>query len=372
MKKNNKVRLANLPKMKASAIALGLVATLALAGCASAGGQDDSGDTAANGSTVNEDNNANNINGENNADATPITLVLDWTPNTNHTGIFVAANQGFFEAEGLDVSIVQPPQDGAELMVGAGRAEFGISFQDTMAAALIGSEALPITAVATLIQHNTSGIMSRAGEGMDRPSGLVGMQYATWDLPIEKAMLQRVVEADGGNFDDVVLIPSTVTDEVSALRTGAVDAIWVFYAWAGVAAEIAGLDTDYFAFSDIDPVFDYYTPVIIANNDFLANHPEVAKAFLRAVERGYKFAIDNPEEAANILLAEAPELDAELVNASQMWLTTRYMADEERWGYISAERWDAFYHWLGEEGLVPEAIPAGTGFNNDFLPSMNE
>ena len=65
------------------------------------------------------------------------------------------------------------------------------------------------------------------------------------------------------------MIPSNVTDEVTALKSKQVDAIWVYYAWGGIATEVKNLPTDYFAFKDINPVFDYYTPVIVANNDFL-------------------------------------------------------------------------------------------------------
>ena len=207
--------------------------------------------------------------GNGGGDLKKITFVLDWTPNTNHTGLYVALEKGWFEEAGLDVEIVQPPEGGAEMLVGSGKAQFGVSFQDSMAPALIGDNALPITAVAAVIQHNTSGIVSRKGEGMDVPKGLEGKQYATWDSPVELAMMESVVEADGGSFDKVTLIPSTVTDEVSALQSKSVDAIWIFYAWAGIACEVAGLDTDYFAFSDIEPVFDYYTPVIVAGNEFL-------------------------------------------------------------------------------------------------------
>ena len=203
------------------------------------------------------------------SDTKKITFVLDWTPNTNHTGLYVAQEKGYFTEAGLEVEIVQPPEDGAEALVASGKAQFGVSFQDTMAPALVGDAALPITAVAALVQHNTSGIISRQGEGMDRPKGLEGKKYATWDAPVEKAMLKNVVETDGGDFSQVELIPSTVTDEVSALESKSVDAIWIFYGWAGVATEVAGLETDYFAFKDINPVFDYYTPVVIANNSFL-------------------------------------------------------------------------------------------------------
>jgi ABC-type nitrate/sulfonate/bicarbonate transport system substrate-binding protein len=98
-----------------------------------------------------------------------ITVVLDWTPNTNHTGIYVALANGYFEEAGLNVQVVQPPEDGAVALVASGKAQFGVSFQDSLAPAFAGDSPMPVTAVAALIQHNTSGIVSRAGEGMDTP-----------------------------------------------------------------------------------------------------------------------------------------------------------------------------------------------------------
>ncbi len=299
-----------------------------------------------------------------------VTVVLDWTPNTNHTGLYVALANGYFEQVGLDVDIVQPPEGGAEMLVASGKAQFCVTFQDSLAPAFAGDDPLPITAVAAVIQHNTSGILSRKGEGMDRPAGLEGRKYATWDMDVEKATLRQVMQADGGDFDRVELIPSTVTDEVSALKSGSVDAIWVFYAWAGKACEVAGLDTDYFAFADIDPVFDFYTPVIAANNDYLAQNPEAVKAFLAALSKGYEFAVSEPKAAADILMAAAPELAAnkELVYASQEYLAGEYVADAPRWGEIDSARWAAYFDWLNENGLLPASIDCAAGFTNEFLP----
>ena len=301
-------------------------------------------------------------------DLEKITFVLDWTPNTNHTGLYVAQEKGYFEEVGLEVEIQQPPEGGAEVLVASGKADFGVSFQDSMAAALIGDDALPITAVAAVIQHNTSGIISRAGEGMDRPKGMEGHSYATWNGAIELATLEQVVEADGGDFSKVEQIPSTVTDEVSALKTKSVDSIWIFYGWAGVKTELEGLDTDYFEFAEIDSVFDYYTPVIIANNDFLKDNPETAKAFMKALSKGYEFAIENPEEAADILCKAAPELDKELVVASQKYLAKEYQAEAEYWGYIDAKRWNNFYKWVNSKKLIEGKVPIDTAFSNEYLP----
>lgn len=298
---------------------------------------------------------------------TKITFVLDWTPNTNHTGLYVAEEKGYFEDAGLDVEIVQPPEDGASALVASGKAQFGIDFQDSIAPAFASDSPLPVTAVATLIQHNTSGIISRKGEGMDRPKGMEGKTYATWDMEVEKAMIKNVVEADGGNYSKINMIPSNVTDEVTALKSKQVDAIWVYYAWGGIATEVKDLSTDYFAFKDINPVFDYYTPVIVANNDFLKEEPDTAKAFLSAVKKGYEDAIADPKEAADILCKAAPELDEKLVLASQEWLADQYKAEVDQWGYIDPARWDAFYKWLGENKLIEQEIPAGFGFSNDYL-----
>jgi len=312
--------------------------------------------------------NTNKETDENREELTKITFVLDWTPNTNHTGLYVAQEKGYFADAGLSVEIVQPPEGGAEVLVASGKAQFGVSFQDSLAPALVGDNALPVSAVAALIQHNTSGIISRKGEGMETPKGMEGKKYATWEGPIELETIRKVVEADGGDYSKVELIPSTVTDEVSALKTKSVDAIWIFYGWAGVKTELAGIDTDYFAFADIDPVLDYYTPVVISSNAFLEENPETAKAFLAALAKGYEDAIADPEKAADILCKAAPELDKELVLASQKYLSAQYKAEVERWGYIDPARWNAFYNWLNEKGLSDPKLPENVGFTNDYLP----
>ncbi len=341
-------------------LAVVLTGVLALgiaAGCASKKSENNSSSAA---STEKET--------EKTAEKTKISFVLDWTPNTNHTGLYVAKEKGYFSDAGLDVEIVQPPEDGAEMLVGANKAQFGVSFQDSMLPAVAGENAMPIEAVAALVQHNTSGIISLKGKGMDKPKGLEGKKYATWDLPIEKATLKQVVEADGGDFSKVQLIPSTVTDEVSALQSGSVDAIWIFYGWAGIATEVAGLETDYFAFKDIDPVFDYYTPVIIGNTDWMKANPDAAKDFLTALKKGYEFAVEQPDAAADILMKNAPELDEKLVRASQKYLSKEYKSDVSRWGYIDPERWNNFYRWINKNKLFTAEIPDNTGFSNEYLP----
>ena len=304
-------------------------------------------------------------------DLEKVTFCLDWTPNTNHTGLYVAQSLGYYEEAGLDVEIVQPPEDGAALMCAAGQAQFAIEAQDTMAASLALDDPLGITAVAAVIQHNTSGIISRAGDGIDTPAGLTGKTYSTWESPIELAMLENVVNGDGGDFSQVTLIPNDITDEPAALAAHQTDAIWVFEGWGYINSEVEGVDCDYFNFSDVNPVFDYYTPVIIANNDYLAENPDQAKAFMEATAKGYEYAVEHPEEAADMLIAgdNTGSLKGaeELVKKSQEFLSAKYIDDADSWGVIDADRWNAFYSWLYENELCAKDL-TGIGFSNDYLP----
>jgi len=304
-------------------------------------------------------------------DLTKVTFCLDWTPNTNHTGIYAAEALGYFREEGLEVQIVQPPENGAVLMCASGQAQFAVDAQDTMAASLDLEEPLGVTAVAAILQHNTSGILSRAEDGIASPKDLEGRIYSTWDSPIELAMLRYCMEQDGADFSKLKLIPNNITNEPAALAAHQTDAVWIFYGWSGINAEVSGVACGYWDFASLSRELDYYTPVILANNEFLRDDPETARAFLRAAAKGYRYASEHPEEAAEMLIAGddtgALQDSRELVYASQKWLAERYTADAAAWGTIDAERWNGFYGWLYKNGLTAHDL-AGAGFSNDYLP----
>jgi len=298
-------------------------------------------------------------------EAHTVRFVLDWTPNTNHTGVYVAEALGYYEEAGITVEIVAPPEDGAEALVAAGKAEFGVSFQDYLAPAL--EQGLPLTAVAAVIDHNTSGLVSLKAAGIEDFGDLEGKKYATWGLPAEQAIIRTVMAADGGDYEKLELVYTSVTDVVSAMQTGEIDTVWVYEAWDLIAVAQAGLDYNYIAFADAAPQLDYYTPVLVANDSFLKNDPETAKKFLAATQKGYEYAIAHPDEAADILCKAVPELDAEMVKASQQFLAAEYKAEKSVWGPIDEARWQTFYDWMYSEGLSETEL-GNKGFTNDYLP----
>ena len=191
--------------------------------------------------------------------------------------------------------------------------------------------------------------------------------YATWDMPVEQATIKDVVEADGGDYSKINLVPYNVDDEVSGLKANMFDTVWVYEGWAVQNAKVQNYDVNYFSFISIDDVFDYYTPVIAANDDFAKENPDQVKAFLRAVKKGYEFCVENPSDAADILCDAVPELDSDLVHASQDYLADQYIADASSWGVIDADRWSKFYQWLNDQNLVENKLDVTKGYDLSYL-----
>ncbi|MCL2377588.1 MAG: ABC transporter substrate-binding protein [Defluviitaleaceae bacterium] len=288
--------------------------------------------------------------GSQNGDLDEVTLVLDWTPNTNHTGFYVAMERGYFEDEGITLDIIQPPEDGAVLLVAAGHAQFGISFQEEVLLAANSPHApLPIVAIAALVEHNTSGILSLAEHGITRFRDLEGRTFGSWMIPLYDEMVRESIRLDGGNPDLVEFVPHMALDNITGIQRE-FHATWVFEGWDRVMAEHMGLEVNYFALGDINPVFDYYTPVLITHERYVDD--DLTARFMRASARGFTFARDNPKEAADILHSNAPEMSRDLLAASQEFLSGAYFSTN-RWGYIDARRWNAFFYWMRDNEFIP-------------------
>ena len=296
-----------------------------------------------------------------------VSFLLDWDPNVNHAGLYVAMDKGFFADEGIEVEVNQPPANGAEALVASGKADFGVSFQDTIAPAFASEEPLPVTAVAAIINHNTSGIFSAKVKNIEKPKDMENHNHSTWGLPIEQAILKQVVEDDGGDFSKVNLVPGDVTNNIAAIQGKDIDTVWIFYPVDGIRAEMENVPINYFSFKDINPIFDYYTPILIANNDFLENKEDVAKRFMRAFVKGYEYAAENPKEAAEILVKINPELDKDFVEKGMEYLADKYQDDAEYFGQIDPDRWNNFYQWLWDNKLIDKEIPKDFGFTDDFV-----
>ena len=296
-----------------------------------------------------------------------VTVILDYVANTNHTGMYVALDQGYYEEQGLNVNIVEPTEGATATLVAVGKGDFGISYQEDVTIALASEDPLPIRAIAALIQHNTSGFATYADKDITSVKDFEGKTYAGWGGPGESAVLNAVMTQAGADFSKLNIVTSDGAG-FAALKDQ-VDIMWFFEAWDNVKCELADFPINYMPVRDLDERLDYYTPVIIASEETLEQKPEMVSRFLAATEKGYLYAIENPEESAEILHKYTPDYDMELLSRSQAYLTDKYMEDSETWGTMKDSVWDNYTDFMVEYGVIDKDIPAADCYTNEFLPS---
>ncbi|RCX18100.1 ABC-type nitrate/sulfonate/bicarbonate transport system substrate-binding protein [Fontibacillus phaseoli] len=321
------------------------------------------------------DNKANNSAGnksaasgkETTAALKDVKVVLDWSPNTNHTGLYAAKEQGFYKEEGLNVDIVLPGSGGADAMVASGEVPFGVSYQESVTQGR--TQGVPLVSIAAVIQHNTSGFAAPVDRSIKSPKDYEGKTYGGWGSPVEEAILKSVMDLSGADVSKVKFINMGEADYFTAVKRD-IDFAWIFYAWTGIEAELRGEPLDMQYVKDYSDKLDYYTPVLVTNEKTIESDPELVKAFLRATSKGYQYAIDHPEESADILLKAVPELDKELVVASQKWLSPKYQDDAARWGEQKREVWQNYSDWMHERKLIESPLDTDRAFTNDFLPEQ--
>lgn len=296
---------------------------------------------------------------------TKVTVLLDWLPNTNHTGLYVAKEKGYFKSEGLNVEIMQPGEGGTSQLLAAGKGDFGISYQEEVTIAR--SQNIPVIALAAVIQHNTSGFASPVEKGITSPRDFEGKSYGGWGSPAESAMIKTLMDKYQADFNKVEMLNIGEADFFTSMHKG-VDFAWIYWGWTGIEAEQRNLDLNFIKLRDENPALDFYTPVIITSEKMLKENPELAQKFMRACSKGYQFAIENPEEAAELLLKNEPDLDRNLVMASQKYLANEYQSDASRWGEMKEEVWENYANFMYENKLIDKNIDPDKAFTNQYLP----
>lgn len=299
-------------------------------------------------------------------ESTPALLMLDWVPNTNHTGIYVALEQGWYAEEGIALEVLQPGEGSTPVqVVAAGKADFAISYQEEMTYAR--AEGVPAVSIAAIIQHNTSGFASPQAKALTRPKDLEGKRYGAWGSPMEEAMLEALLACDGADASKVEFVNVGWADYFVVTERD-VDFTWIFYGWTGIEAGLRGAPLNIIMLQDWAAcVPDYYTPVIATSESAIADRPDLVQRFMRATQRGYEYAIAHPAEAAEMLIKHAPESDPELIRRSQAWLSQQYQADAARWGEQKLEVWQHYADWMFGQGLLTKNIDAAAAFTNEFL-----
>ncbi len=284
-----------------------------------------------------------------------VALALDWTPNTNHTGIYVAMRKGYYQRQGIALSLTPYSSSVApEELVATGKADFAISFPE--AVTTFRAQGLPIVSIAAVIQNNTSALVSLKNSGLDTVASLAGKRYAGFGAPYEQPVVAQVLACGGAKSTSFQNI-TTQLDPIEALKSGHFDFAWVYEGWEVIEAERAGVQLNVFPLLNYC-MPNYSSPVIITNENLIKQHPDVIRRFLAATAQGYTYAVHQPHDAAAQLIAGAPAGtfdDTGLVYASQAYLSGQYMLGAACWGQQTLAKWTNYPRFMYTHGAIQDA-----------------
>ena len=304
-----------------------------------------------------------------------LSVALDWTPNTNHVGLYVAQSKGWFDDAGLDVDILPYTDTSSGTLVAAGVAEFGVLSAVGFHSQRAGGA--DMTAVMAVVQHETGRLVFNGNrEDIQRPADLDGKIYAGFGSAWEEALISTIIRNDGGSgtFDTVTL----GTSAYEALANGRVDFTLEVSTWEGVNSVLLDRPQRAFRYADYG-VPDQHTTFLGGNGTWLAENPDAARSFVQAAQRGYEFAANNPAVAAEILIAETAGMmsNPALVRASMEALAEgEYLQDPgEPAGLIDVEMFNNITSFLfeagimrGEDGRPLSQMPdVSVWFTNEYL-----
>ena len=310
------------------------------------------------------------------AGSTPVSIALDWTPNTNHIGIFVADQLGYYKDEGLSVKILPYASTQPETLVAHGKADFAVGNQAGIAyARASGEDVLQVLANIAKTQYAIG--VGAGNSAIKSPKDLDGKTYAGFGTPDEGPELRYVIKADGGTgvFKTVTLN----TTAYEAVYDGTADFTIAVTTWEGIQAKLLGKPMRFFEFTDYGFPTQYYS-VIESSNEYLNANPETARKFLAATQKGYQYAQDHPVEAAKLLVKANPQTikDPKLAEQSALMLAGDgyYKGVDGKIGPVDAAIWKNYGSFLyssrlltGADGKPLTSEPNwSTYYTNDYLP----
>ncbi|PPK88498.1 ABC-type nitrate/sulfonate/bicarbonate transport system substrate-binding protein [Neolewinella xylanilytica] len=299
-----------------------------------------------------------------------IRLALDWTPNINHIGFFVAEDQGFYRDADLHVELRDPSANNYAVtpakQLETGAVDVALCPTESLISYRTKAQPFPIVAIAALLQEDLSAIAVRADSGIRSPKDLDGKSYASYEARYEDEIVKQLIRNDGGTGDLRLAYPDKL-GIWNSLVDGSYDATWVFRNWEGVAAEERGPELRYFNLKDYDIPYSY-SPVLATSAATLEAGEATLRKFVEATKKGFLFTQHNPGESEGILERKLAPADSGVSVKKALKHTTPYFGNAHTWGKMDEARLQTFLDWLAKHGLETQPLRASDLYTNALIP----
>jgi len=298
----------------------------------------------------------------------PLTVWLDWYPNSDHAGIYVALARGYYAQAGLDVHARVPAGAADALsLVADGSGDVAISYEPDVL--LARQKGLPVVATAALVQRPLSCIMTLHSSGIARPRQLQGRLIGISGTPGDYANIKALVGHDGGNPASVrtIVVDYGLLQALLSRRVAAVEG--VYWTWEALQAGQQGYAVNVMRV-DAYGVPGYDELVLVTGQGQLKNEPGVLRAFQRATLRGYAYAAAHPAEAARDVLTAPGVLShsSRLIEQSISLLGPLFHDAQGRYGTLSISAWQAYADWMTRAHIIPSHFDASAALTTSLLP----
>ncbi|MCM3569543.1 ABC transporter substrate-binding protein [Neobacillus mesonae] len=294
-----------------------------------------------------------------------VSLMLDWYPNAVHSFLFTADEKGYFKEQGLDVDIEMPADTNDPLrLVAAGKIDMAMSYQPEVLVAR--GEDIPVQSFSAIVRHPLNQVMVPKEGTIKSPKDLAGKTVGYPSIPLDEAIIDTMVNADGGDTKKVKMV-DVGWDLIPAMATKKTDALIGGY----INHEKLLLDKEGHPMRTLNPadygVPDYYELVMVGSEKGLKEKPDVYKKFITAMTKGQKYVEAHPGEGLSILLKheeKSSPLEKDIETKSLDILLPLMDAKDKPFGYQDPETWKKVGEWLKDNKVIDQKVNAADAFVN--------
>ena len=296
-----------------------------------------------------------------------VTLALDWFPNANHIGLYIAEDKGYFKDEGLNVEIRTPSDPSTILQtVASGTDDFGINYQPDL---LIARDAgIPVISILGIVQHPLNSIMTLQTSAYTSLKDLKNKKIGYPGIPWNEDALDTMLKTDGlSGIDDIELVNVSWELGISLISENVDAVIGAYFTHESISLENEGYPVDIFRMENWG-VPDYYELILVTSETYLKNNPETVEQFTRAITKGYMDAIDNPQLGVDVLKKYSPDIDESIDRPGADLLQKLWVDSNGDFGRQTYDKWNKFGNWMKDNDIISSDLNIDDAYTEVYFP----